>query len=323
MSWNPTQNPECPIQAENSIETLIIPRARDLGGFEVRRALPSPKRQMVGPFIFFDQMGPAEFITDGGIDVRPHPHIGLGTVTYLYQGEFEHRDSLGTHQMIYPGEVNWMVAGRGVTHSERTSAGTRASRHKLFGIQTWIALPEDREDMAPDFEHHKKEALPELDDTGVQAKLILGSAYGKTSPVTMQSETFYVDVVLQAGAHFPLPDNHEDRGLYVTEGSVEIAGDRFEAGRMMVFRPGDKITVRAGENGARLMALGGATMNEGRYIWWNFVSSSRDRIEEAKEAWKAADWENGPFRLPPGDDQEHIPITPELERGVPRNPKQK
>ncbi|NRB02573.1 MAG: pirin family protein, partial [Rhodobacteraceae bacterium] len=148
MSWNPTQNPECPMSIEDSLETLIIPRARDLGGFEVRRALPSPKRQMVGPFIFFDQMGPAEFITDGGIDVRPHPHIGLGTVTYLYQGEFEHRDSLGTHQMIYPGEVNWMVAGRGVTHSERTSAETRATRHKLFGIQTWIALPEDREDMA-------------------------------------------------------------------------------------------------------------------------------------------------------------------------------
>ncbi|WP_424929835.1 pirin family protein [Amaricoccus tamworthensis] len=321
MSWNPRQNPECPLSSDGALETLIIPRARDIGGFEVRRALPSPKRQMVGPFIFFDQMRPAEFITDGGIDVRPHPHIGLGTVTYLYQGEFEHRDSLGTHQMIYPGEVNWMVAGRGVTHSERTSAETRATRHSLFGIQTWIALPEDREDMAPDFEHHKQTALPEIDDAGIAARLILGSAFGKMSPVTMQSETFYLDVVLQPGAHFPLPDDHEDRGIYVTEGSVEIAGDNFEAGRMMVFRPGDAISVRAGEAGARLMALGGATMNEGRYIWWNFVSSSRDRIEEAKEAWKAADWESGPFRLPPGDDQEHIPITPDLERGIPRNPK--
>ena len=318
MSWNPTQNPECPMSIEDSLETLIIPRARDLGGFEVRRALPSPKRQMVGPFIFFDQMGPAEFITDGGIDVRPHPHIGLGTVTYLYQGEFEHRDSLGTHQMIYPGEVNWMVAGRGVTHSERTSAETRATRHKLFGIQTWIALPEDREDMAPDFEHHKNAALPEILDSGVKAKLILGSAYGQTSPVTMQSETFYVDVVLDPFAQFPLPDDQEDRGLYVTEGSIEIAGDAFEAGRMMVFRPGDKISVRAGERGARLMALGGATLNEERYIWWNFVSSSKDRIEEAKEAWQAADWENGPFQLPPGDDEEHIPITRELEKILPR-----
>ncbi|MEM7296511.1 MAG: pirin family protein [Pseudomonadota bacterium] len=318
MSWNPTQNPDCPTMGLDGLETLIIPRARDLGGFEVRRALPSLDRQMVGPFIFFDQMGPAEFITDGGIDVRPHPHIGLGTVTYLYQGEFEHRDSLGTHQMIYPGEVNWMVAGRGVTHSERTSPETRATRHKLFGIQTWIALPEDREDMAPDFEHHKKEALPEITDAGIQAKLILGDAYGARSPVTMQSETFYLDVMLEAGALFPLPDNYEDRGVYITEGSVEIAGETFEAGRMMVFRPGDKITLKAGDRRARLMALGGETLNERRYIWWNFVSSSKDRIEEAKEAWKAADWENGPFQLPPGDDAEFIPITPELERGRPR-----
>ncbi|MEO9821859.1 MAG: pirin family protein, partial [Paracoccaceae bacterium] len=162
MSWNPSHSSDHPTAGLDNVETLIIPRARDLGGFEVRRALPSPKRQMVGPFIFFDQVGPAEFITDGGIDVRPHPHIGLGTVTYLYQGEFEHRDSLGTHQMIHPGEVNWMLAGQGVTHSERTSEATRATQHKLFGIQTWIALPEDREDMAPDFEHHKEAALPVL-----------------------------------------------------------------------------------------------------------------------------------------------------------------
>lgn len=318
MSWNPMQhNPEAETQLD-SVETLLIPRARDIGGFEVRRALPAPQRQMVGPFIFFDQMGPAEFITEGGIDVRPHPHIGLGTVTYLYQGEFEHRDSLGTHQMIYPGEVNWMVAGRGVTHSERTSDETRASKHSLFGIQTWIALPEDREDMAPDFEHHGKEALPMISDTGVDAHLILGTAYGKTSPVTMQSETFYVDVQLQAGTLFPLPDNHEDRGVYVTEGSVEIAGQSFDAGQMMIFRPGDAITLKAGPNGARLMALGGATMNEKRYIWWNFVSSSKEKIEAAKEAWKQEDWYNGPFSLPPGDTDEFIPITPELDRTKPR-----
>ncbi len=318
MSWNPTQNPECPQSGSRDIETLIIPRARDLGGFEVRRALPSPKRQMVGPFIFFDQMGPAEFITDGGIDVRPHPHIGLGTVTYLYQGEFEHRDSIGTHQMIYPGEVNWMVAGKGVTHSERTSDETRATRHKLFGIQTWIALPEQSEEMAPDFEHHKEASLPLIEDTGVTARLILGNAYGQTSPVTMQSETFYLDVVLAPGAPFPLPDNHEDRGIYVTEGSIEVSGDTFEAGRMMVFRPGDRISVKAGPEGARLMALGGATLNEKRYIWWNFVSSSKDRIEQAKEDWKAADWAKGPFKLPPGDDAEFIPITPELDKTSPR-----
>ncbi len=314
MSWNPTQSPECPNTDANALETLIIPRARDLGGFEVRRALPSPKRQMVGPFIFFDQMGPAEFITDGGIDVRPHPHIGLGTVTYLYNGEFEHRDSIGTHQMIYPGEVNWMVAGKGVTHSERTSAETRATKHSLFGIQTWIALPEDREEMEPDFEHHKEAALPTIEDNGVSAKLILGTAYGKTSPVTMQSETFYLDVTLAASSSFPLPDNHEDRGIYVTEGSISVNGHVYEAGQMMVFRPGDRITILAAERGARLMLLGGATMNESRYIWWNFVSSSKERIEEAKEAWKEADWLDGKFSLPPGDTSEHIPITEELER---------
>lgn len=308
MSWNPAIAPECPTgPGLDSIETLIIPRARDIGGFEVRRALPSARRQMVGPFIFFDQMGPAEFITEGGIDVRPHPHIGLGTVTYLYQGAFQHRDSLGSNQMIHPGEVNWMLAGRGVTHSERTSAETRRTRHSLFGIQTWVALPEDREDMAPAFEHHGREALPFLDSAGAQARLILGTAWGERAPVTMQSEIFYADIVLAPGAHAPLPDGHEDRGLYITEGSVLIAGEAFEAGRMMVFRPGDRVSVRAGERGARLMALGGETLNGPRFIWWNFVSSSRERLEEAKKAWRAADWQNGPFRLPPGDDAEFIP----------------
>lgn len=322
MSWNPTQNPECPDAAGlDGIETLIIPRARDLGGFEVRRALPSPERQMVGPFIFFDQMGPAEFITEGGIDVRPHPHIGLGTVTYLYQGEFEHRDSLGTHQMIYPGEVNWMLAGQGVTHSERTSAETRGTRHNLFGIQTWIALPEDREDMAADFEHHKEAALPVLNDGGAEVRLILGTGWGERSPVTMQSEIFYADAVLAPGASFPLPDDHEDRGLYVTQGSVEIAGEVFEAGRMMVFRPGDRMSVKAGPQGARVMALGGETFNGPRYIWWNFVSSDIEKIEAAKKAWKAADWEGGPFRLPPGDTDEFIPITDDMERMKVKRPK--
>ncbi|WP_420862669.1 pirin family protein [Algirhabdus cladophorae] len=315
MSWNPSQSLDGHGAAP---ETLIVPRAHDIGGFEVRRALPSPQRQMVGPFIFFDQMGPAEFITDGGIDVRPHPHIGLGTVTYLYQGEFEHRDSLGTHQMIYPGEVNWMVAGRGVTHSERTSADTRKTRHSLFGVQTWIALPEDREDMAPDFEHHKEAALPVLQDKGITARLILGDSYGETSPVTMQSETFYLDVILEAGAAFPLTDTHEDRGIHITQGSLDVAGQTYEAGQMMVFRPGDQISVKAGPQGARFMALGGATLNEKRYIWWNFVSSSKDKIEAAKEAWKTGDWANGPFSLPPGDDAEHIEISPELDRTRPR-----
>ncbi|KIC25728.1 MULTISPECIES: pirin family protein [unclassified Leisingera] len=309
MSWNPALEPQCPDAGSlDAIETVIIPRARDIGGFEVRRALPAPRRQMVGPFIFFDQAGPAEFLTGQGIDVRPHPHIGLGTVTYLYQGEFEHRDSLGTHQMIYPGEVNWMVAGQGVTHSERTSAATRQGKSSLFGIQTWIALPESHEDVPAAFEHHGKEALPVLEGEGKTVRLILGNAWGEKAPATLYSETFYADVVLHPGAKLPLPTDHEDRGLYVTQGSVEIAGDTFEAGRMMVFRPGDEITVTAGAEGARLMALGGATLNGPRYIWWNFVASSRDRIEAAKVSWAAGDWQHGRFKLPPGDDQEFIPL---------------
>ena len=309
MSWNPTLDPGCPDDVGvDAIETLIVPRARDIGGFEVRRALPAPKRQMVGPFIFFDQAGPAEFLTGQGIDVRPHPHIGLGTVTYLYQGEFHHLDSTGADQIIRPGALNWMMAGRGVTHSERTPQLTRHGPSSLFGIQTWIALPEDREDDAPFFEHHGAGDLPEIIDTGIKARLILGTAYGARAPATMYSETFYLDVLLEPGARFPLPDDHEDRGLYITSGRVEIAGEVFEAGRMMVFRPGDRITVRAGEQGARLMALGGATLNGPRHIWWNFVASSRERIEAAKEEWRAARWGQGLFDLPPQDRDEHIPL---------------
>ncbi|UWQ77310.1 pirin family protein [Leisingera sp. M658] len=309
MSWNPALDPGCPDDIGNdSIETLIIPRAHDLGGFEVRRALPAPKRQMVGPFIFFDQAGPAEFLTGEGIDVRPHPHIGLGTVTYLYQGDFHHRDSLSTDQVIRPGALNWMVAGKGVTHSERTSAEGRNGPHSLFGIQTWMALPEDKEDVDPLFEHHGKESLPEIEAEGVRAKLILGSAYGEAAPATLFSETFYLDVILEPGARFPLPDDHEDRGIYVSQGSVKIAGQEFEAGRMMVFRPGDQITVAADPAGARLMALGGATLNGPRYVWWNFVASSREKIQHAKEEWRAERWGMGQFDLPPNDRSEHIPL---------------
>jgi redox-sensitive bicupin YhaK (pirin superfamily) len=309
MSWNPSLEPHCPSADDaESIETLIIPRARDLGGFEVRRALPAPKRQLVGPFIFFDQMGPAEFINDGGIDVRPHPHIGIATVTYLLNGEFQHRDSLGTNQMIYPGEVNWMTAGRAITHSERTSPQTRAGRHSLFGIQTWVALPEKDEETAPTFEHHAQEALPFIEGEGKEVRLILGNAYGERAPVKTFTEMFYADAVLQPNATIPLPDNHEDRGVYVIKGSITVARQEFEAGRMMVFRPGDDINLRAGEQGAQVMLLGGETLNEPRYIWWNFVSSSKERIEHAKEEWNRGDWNTGDFSLPPGDDEEFIPL---------------
>lgn len=309
MSWNPSIEPGCPDDVRiDAIETLIVPRSRDLGDFQVRRALPAPKRQMVGPFIFFDQAGPAELLTGQGVDVRPHPHIGLGTVTYLFKGDFHHRDSTGADQVIRPGALNWMIAGRGVTHSERTSAAARSGPNGLFGIQTWLALPDSHEDVAPSFEHHGKDVLPMIEDHGVSVRLILGNAYGEVAPATMLSETFYADVKLDPGGRLPMPDNHEDRGIYIVEGSISVAGQDFDAGRMMVFRPGDKITVAAGDRGARLMILGGATFNGPRYIWWNFVASSKERIEEAKAEWRAANWGKGRFDLPVDDRSEHIPL---------------
>ncbi|MEL6566732.1 MAG: pirin family protein [Pseudomonadota bacterium] len=311
MSWNPALDPDCPIgDAVDAIDTVIVPRARDLGGFEVRRALPAPKRQMVGPFIFFDQMGPAEFVTGTGIDVRPHPHIGLATVTYLYKGKIHHRDSLGTDQWIEPGAVNWMVAGHGITHSERTDGEIRAKPHNLFGIQTWVALPKDAEDDPADFQHAAKDTLPVLEGEGKEVRLILGDAWGETAPVQTFSEMFYADALLEAGARIPLPDNHEDRGVYVVDGAVSVGGETYDAGQMMVFRPGDQLGLTAGPQGARLMLLGGATLEGSRYIWWNFVASSQDRIDAAKEAWRAGDWAHGRFQLPPGDEDEFIPLPP-------------
>jgi redox-sensitive bicupin YhaK (pirin superfamily) len=308
MSWNPALDPDIPTgDAVDAIEAVIVPRARDLGGFEVRRALPSAKRQMVGPFIFFDQMGPAEFLTGQGIDVRPHPHIGLATVTYLLKGRIHHRDSLGTDQWIEPGAVNWMVAGQGITHSERTDGDARAKPHSLFGLQTWVALPKDREDDPAAFVHAGRESLPELEGEGKQVRLILGHAWGERAPVSGASETFYADAILAPGAAIPLPDDHEDRGVYILAGEVSVAGQRFGQGQMLVFRPGDRLSLRAGAEGARVMLLGGATMDGPRHIWWNFVASSRERIEAAKEAWRAGDWAHGRFRLPPGDDAEFIP----------------
>lgn len=308
MSFLPAQNPECPGDPPEFLETLIIPRARDLGGFDVRRVLPARERQMVGPFIFFDQMGPAELITGKGIDVRPHPHIGLATVTYLFGGEVHHRDSLGTDQVIRPGAVNLMVAGSGITHSERTPPDERARQSELFGIQTWIALPDHLEDTDPSFEHSPREALPVVEDSGITARLILGTAWGETAPASTFSEMFYADVWLEAGASAPLPDAHEDRGAYVLDGAIDVAGHVFEAGQMLVFRPDQAISMTAGENGARVLILGGETLNGPRHIWWNFVASSKEKIDAAREAWKTADWQNGPFKLPPGDDDEYIAL---------------
>ena len=301
MNWQPAPDPLCDKAAADLIETVIVPRARDLGGFSVRRALPSAQRQMVGPFIFFDQMGPAEFLLGSGLDVRPHPHIGLATVTYLFAGEIMHRDSLGTEQRIRPGDVNWMTAGRGIAHSERSPESERATGGNLFGIQAWVALPAMAEETAPTFAHHGKEALPVIAGEGKEVRLITGSLYGERSPVPTFTEMFYADARLDAGAKLPLPAEHEERAVYVTDGEVEVAGDRFAAGQLLVFRPGDRITLAA-TRPSRLLLLGGEPMDGPRHIWWNFVSSRQDRIEQAK-----ADWRAGRFAAVPGE-TEFIPL---------------
>lgn len=284
-----------------AIEQVIVPRARDLGGFEVRRALPAQGRQMVGPFIFFDQMGPVEFLTAKGIDVRPHPHIGLATVTYLFQGEMWHRDSLGTSIVIKPGEVNLMTAGRGIVHSERETAEAMARAREMFGIQAWLALPKVAEEAQPTFAHHGLADLPRIEGEGKRVRLVMGEAYGRRSPVEFPHPTLYAEAVLAPGAVLPLDAHYDERAVYVASGAVDIAGERFEDGRLLVFRPGDRISILALSQ-ARLMLLGGEAMDGPRHIWWNFVSSSRDRIQAAKE-----DWKSNRFPLVPGDDVEFIP----------------
>jgi redox-sensitive bicupin YhaK (pirin superfamily) len=303
MSWL-TDNDPVPGDAKSCdvVEHVIVPRARDLGGFEVRRALPSAKRQMVGPFIFFDQMGPAQFISGQGIDVRPHPHIGLATVTYLFDGEMVHRDSLGTALSIRPGEVNLMTAGRGIVHSERTAPELRTAGQRLFGIQSWMALPKAQEEGAPQFVHHSVAELPRLEGEGKRVRLIIGSAYGETSPASFPHDCFYAEAVLSPGAILPLDAEYDERAVFLVSGRVDIAGQTFEPGQLLVFKPGDRISILA-ETNARLMVLGGEPMDGPRHIWWNFVSSSKDRIEAAKD-----DWRRGRFAIVPGDETEFSPL---------------
>lgn len=303
MSWRPDLDPTLgDARSCDAIETVIIPRARDLGGFEVRRALPSAQRQMVGPFIFFDQMGPAEFLVGGGIDVRPHPHIGLATVTYLFDGEVMHRDSLGTELSIKPGELNLMSAGRGIVHSERTSEAAKALGPKLFGIQSWVALPESHEESAPVFIHYGADQLPMLDDHGISVRVIAGEVMGVKAPTETAWPTLYADAILAAGSSIPLDATYDERGIYTISGTVDIAGDAFEPGQLLVFKPGDAITIKATSD-ARFIILGGEPMDSKRYIWWNFVSSSNERIEQAKE-----DWKSKRFDIVPGDEDEFIPL---------------
>jgi redox-sensitive bicupin YhaK (pirin superfamily) len=285
----------------DAIEAIIAPRPRDLGGFTVARVLPAAERRMVGPFVFLDQMGPADFAPGSGIDVRPHPHIGLATVTYLFRGEILHRDSLGSVQPIRPGEINWMTAGQGIAHSERTPPAIRASGGTLAGLQSWIALPKDDEETAPSFAHHGAAALPVVDGEGRRVRVLIGTIYGARSPVRTFSETLYADVSLTSGATLPVPAEPEERALYLVEGTVEIAGEAIAPGRLLVLRPAAKIAVIA-RSAARLMLLGGAKLDGPRHLWWNFVSSSRERIEQAK-----ADWRDGRFPPVPGDG-EFIPL---------------
>jgi redox-sensitive bicupin YhaK (pirin superfamily) len=290
--------------AKMAPETVIVPRSRDIGGFEVRRALPSAQRRMVGPFVFFDHMGPALFQPGKGIDVRPHPHIGLATVTYLFDGEILHRDSLGTVQPIRPGDVNWMTAGRGIAHSERTGPEARAAGGTLAGIQSWIALPKRQEETEPGFAHFPKAQLPTIEAEGVKLRLIVGAAFGLRAPAPVFSDMFYADAALAAGARLVLPAEYEERAIYVADGAIEIAGQTFGSGQLLVFRPGDAIDLRA-QAASRVLLLGGEPMDGPRHLWWNFVSSSKERIEQAK-----ADWKAGRFGPVPGD-AEFIPLPEE------------
>ncbi|SIQ04145.1 MULTISPECIES: pirin family protein [unclassified Bosea (in: a-proteobacteria)] len=286
----------------DAIEKVIVPRSHDLGGFQVRRALPAIGQRMVGPFIFFDQMGPAEFHLGEGLDVRPHPHIGLSTVTYLFDGEIMHRDSLGTALAIRPGAVNLMTAGRGIVHSERTGLEARATGPRLYGIQAWLALPKTHEETAPAFAHHGAEALPRIVEGGKRISLIMGSAYGQTSPVTFPWDALYAEAVLSPGAILPLDPDYDERAVYVVSGKIDIAGEEFGAGQLLVFKPGDRISILAIDQ-SRVMLVGGEPMDGPRNIWWNFVSSSKERIEQAKQEWKT-----GRFDTVPGDEAEFIPL---------------
>ncbi|MEQ9327394.1 MAG: pirin family protein [Rhodospirillales bacterium] len=289
----------------DAIDIVFSGRKRDLGGFEVQRILPYAKRRLVGPFIFLDQMGPAEFPAGEAINVRPHPHIGLATVTYLFEGEILHRDSLGTEQAIRPGAVNWMTAGRGIVHSERATDEVLNSVNRMHGMQSWIALPLGSEEMDPDFVHHPADTIPRIERPGIEMWLIAGTAYGVESPVKGESPIFYLHLEMKSGAEIETPVEHAERAAFVVSGRIEVDGESFEPGTMVVLKEGVPVSVTALEP-SRVMLLGGATLEGERHIWWNLVSSSKDRIEQAK-----ADWKAGRFPKVPGDVEEFIPLPEE------------
>ena len=303
MSFFPAKDPvPGDAQSSDAIAHVVVPRSVDLGEFQVHRALPSAQSRMVGPFIFFDHFGPAIFSSGTGMDVRPHPHIGLATVTYLFEGEIVHRDSLGTAIPIHPGAINWMTAGRGLVHSERTAAERRHGGEPLHGLQLWVALPATDEETAPAFVHTAAKDIPELTESDMTLRVVAGALCGLRSPVATLWDTLFAEARLKAGATLPLDASYEERALYVITGEIDIGGVAFGPEKLLVLKPGDRIAVRATRD-TRLVVVGGAAMDGPRHIWWNFVSSRKDRIEAAK-----ADWKAGRFPLVPGDTSEFIPL---------------
>ena len=310
MSFFPGNDPSIgDAFACDGIELMVIPNVRDIDGFEVRRALPTARRRMVGPFIFFDQMGPALLRAGQALDVRPHPHIGLSTVTYLFDGRIRHRDSLGTEMVIEPGDVNLMTAGRGIVHSERTPAAERATGSAISGMQTWLALPDGKEEIDPAFEHAAQDELPLIDDGQVSARVIMGSLWGASSPITQHAATIYADIAMKAGAAIPIEAEADERAVVVALGDASLDGERLDRYSLYILKPGEAMTLRAASD-ARVMLLGGEAFTTPRHLWWNFVSSSRDRINEAKH-----DWKDRKFPLVPGDSEEYIPLP-----GMPKTP---
>jgi redox-sensitive bicupin YhaK (pirin superfamily) len=303
MSFFPARDPlPGDAQTSEAIAHIIVPRSVDLGGFQVHRALPSAQSRMVGPFIFFDHIGPAVFKPGVGIDVRPHPHIGLATVTYLFDGEIVHRDSLGTAMPIRPGAVNWMTAGRGIVHSERTATERRGGNEPLHGLQLWVALPMTDEETAPAFAHTPSSDIPEFSDNGMTLRVVAGSLHGLRSPVATTWNTLFAEARLKASTMLPVDPEHEERAIYVIAGEVDIGGEQYGPERLLVLRPGDRVAVRAVSD-AHIVVVGGAAMDGPRHIWWNFVSSRKERIDAAK-----ADWKAGRFAIVPGDTTEFIPL---------------
>lgn len=307
MTYFDTEDPACDHNhCPKQISLEIIPRTVDLGGFTVGRVLPSNEKRTVGPFVFWDQAGPGEFLTGIGLDVRPHPHICLSTMTYLFSGRLEHRDTLGSHQIIEPGAVNLMTAGRGIAHSERTPQVDRTHHSHFFGIQSWLALPIEKEEMQPTFTHYDQSTIPTLTENNYQLKIVTGEWEGIKSPVITQNDALFIEGHLQSSAVLNIPATLEERAIHILAGTITIDHTEYHAGRMLIIKTGQPISITAKTN-AHLILLGGSPLEKPRYLWWNFIASSKDRIEQAKE-----DWTSGRFGKIPGDDKEFIPLPSSL-----------